>query len=570
MKRFDWWTQLCTDYRFVPLILILSLVLNLWGNHWGAPNFWHPDEVTSRTIEMVVNRRLNPDHFAYGGLHYYILAVGAVIPTFIQSLLFDPPPADRKTVAGNQWAEHQKARIISIARSISALMSTFVVCFTFIIGTILFDKRVGYLAALLLAVSMSFVAIAHFATVDAPANFWYWLSCLFALLIWKRGHRLWYILAGITAGFAIGTKIDRMMILFPLVLSYFLRGEKLQIRKLLLSLILVPASYILANPAVVLHFFEFLDGFTRDLFFNALRDGSAETPYLGILGDMKSGLGLPLLVAVLAGLAYGFCNLARRKNLAAIVWLLSTFVPYYLLFGSLHLPSWYVPFFFPPLLILVAYGCMDMVNVLPQRYTIAVKAMLATLVAYSFLNTLALVWQFSNDSRYQAAEWIEQAIPFNATIEIGPRGPIISKEKYRIVESVPDKEFYDFAGKWRDNLTHHRFYQTVRQTILDIEKSVGYRFGMPVRKQPYKAWFDYVAASNENSSKGLPNVIRAQVLQPDYVVLIEYLQRKRLASLMSPNSGHQLVAQFHFTDRFGLQPVFPFLNPRVYIFQRRA
>ena len=47
----------------------------------------------------------------------------------------------------------------------------------------------------LLTMSMSFVAIAHFATVDAPANFWYWLSCLFAVLIWKRGEGLWYVLA---------------------------------------------------------------------------------------------------------------------------------------------------------------------------------------------------------------------------------------------------------------------------------------------------------------------------------------------------------------------------------------
>jgi Dolichyl-phosphate-mannose-protein mannosyltransferase len=577
-KGFECWTQLFTDYRFLPPILILSLVLNLWGNYWGNPETWHPDEITKRAVTMVANRTLNPHEFRYGGLHYYILAVGAVIPVFVYSLLFDPPPAGLDTLARTQWKERQLTRISPIARAISALMSTSVVCFTFILGNILFNKRVGYLAALLLTVSMSFVAVAHFATVDSPANFWYWLSCLFALFVWKRGDRLWYVLAAITAGFAIGTKSDRVVILFPLVLSHLLRREKLQSRKLLLFVILIPGSYILANPALFVSFFEFLDGYAREMFFSALRGGPGETPYLGILGDMKSGLGLPLFVTSLAGLAYGLYSLACGKNLAVIVWLLSTFVPYYLLVGPIlfsqaagvPLPTWYPPFFFPPLLILAAYGCMDMINGLPQRYTIAVRAMLAALVVYSFLNTLTLVLQFSNDSRYQAAEWIEQAIPVNVTIELGPRGPIISKEKYRIVKSARDKESYDYVRIWRDNLIRHQLYQGVRQAILDLEKWVGYHFGTPVRKQAYVTWFDYMAASNEKSSNELPNMIRAQVLQPDYVVLIEHLHRTRLSTLKSPNSGHQLVAQFHFTDPFGFQPVFPFVNPPVYIFRREA
>ena len=83
-------------------------------------------------------------------------------------------------------------------------------------------------------------------------------------------------------------------------------------------------------------------------------------------------------------------------------------------------------------------------------------------------------------------------------------------------------------------------------------------------------WFDYIAASNQKSSNELPDIIRSQVLQPDYVVLIEYLQREKLSILNLPSSGYRLVARFHFTDGFGFQPVFPFVNPRVYIFQRKA
>jgi 4-amino-4-deoxy-L-arabinose transferase-like glycosyltransferase len=573
MIRYSTWRGYVADHRFLPLILIFSFVLNIWGNYWGSPKAWHPDEITNRTIKMVSDRTLNPHEFRYGGLHYYILALGAVIPVFVYSRLFDPAPAERDTLARAQWKDRQLVLITPIARAISALMATSVVCFTFVMGNILFSKRVGYLAALLLSVSMSFVAVAHFATVDSPANFWYWLSCLFALFIWKRGDRLCYILAAITAGFAISTKSDRLIILFPLMLSHFLRGEQLQYRKLVLFVVLIPGSYILANPTCFVSFFEFLDGYTREMFFSALRGAPGEKPYLGIVGDMKSGLGLPLFVSSLAGLAYGLYGLASGKNLAAILWLLSTFVPYYLFFGSIlfsqaaGVTSWYTPFFFPPLVILAAYGCMEMMNLLPQRYTTAVQAMLAAVLIYSFLNTIALVSQFSNDSRYKAAEWIEQTIPVNATIEMGPRGPVISKEKYRIVESAPDNEFYDFIRMWHENLTQHQLYQRVRQVVLHFEKWVGYHFGTEVRQQPYVTWFDYIAAANQKSQE-FANMTRDRVLEPDYIVLIGYLQRQKLSTLTSPTSDYRVVAQFHFTNAFGFQPVFPFVNPKVYVFQR--
>ena len=68
------------EFKLLFLVLLLSLVLNMWGSYWGTPDSWHPDEITERTITMVQNRTLNSHFFAYGSLHYYVLAVGAVLP----------------------------------------------------------------------------------------------------------------------------------------------------------------------------------------------------------------------------------------------------------------------------------------------------------------------------------------------------------------------------------------------------------------------------------------------------------------------------------------------------------
>jgi 4-amino-4-deoxy-L-arabinose transferase-like glycosyltransferase len=546
--------------------------MNLWGNRWGAPNFWHPDEILKHAIPMATNYTLNPHYFAYGGLHYSILIADAIAPVWIGSKFSDPRPDRLNTVADAQWKERQKIHIMVIARSISALMSTSVVYFTFMIATALFDKRVGHLAALLLALSMAFVGIAHFATVDAPANFWYWLSCLFALLIWKRGDRRWYLLAAFTAGLAIGTKVDRAVVIFPLLLSHLLRRDAAGSRALLWFLILIPVGFVLSNPALILSTFEFLDGFTRELFSNMhyMRwNPSPQTPFLQkLLANTRSGLGLPLFVTALAGLAYGLYALARNQRPAEMGWLLATFLPYCILFGTRMSAPWYVPLFFPPLMILAAYGYLALLSAMPQWYTWIPKAGIMAVVGYSFLYTLALVLQLSNDSRYQASQWIEQYVPTPASIETLGRGPVISKEKYHVTTVPPDKIFYDFVVPARDRLARDQTYQYLREAILAMEKWAG-RWGLPVRNQPYLAWSDSPLARFSEHPGVDPSGAEAVLKrQPDYVVVIEGVQQETLSVLSAPDSGYRLAAEFHFKNSFGIQPDFEFVNPKLYIFQR--
>ena len=550
------------DFKFLPLILLLSFALNLWGNRWGAPNLWHPDEVGQRALEMFGNREINPHHFAYGGLPYYVVWVGAIIPVKIYERFVDPPPGSIDTAAGKVWFERERGRVIQMARTISGIMSMLVVGMTFIVGATLFEKRVGYLAALFLSVAMGFVAIAHFSTVDAPANFWYWLSCLFALFIWKRGNLHWYVLAALTAGLAVGVKTDRLMILFPLLASHFLRREGWQWRKLLLGAVLIAIGFIIANPTFVLAPFEFLDGYTRDLFFNANRGVPGQTSYLKMVEFLRSGLGLPLFALAVVGIVYAIYQLIKRRNSAAIIWLLITIAPYFIIFGSKsEIAQWYLPFFFPALMVFAAHAAVGLLDSAPQRYAVAIKAAIASIFFYSLLHSFAMSWQFSNDSRYLAGEWIEQNVPAHSTIEMLSRGPVLSPGKYAIANPPPDREFYDFARSWRDNLSRDLTYQKIRQTILALEKWAG-GFGLPVRGQPYQAWFD-TFTNQYDSANGSQT-------PPDYVLLIEDLQFKTLTKLQKAESGYRLAAQFRYVNSFGIQPFFEFVNPPVYVFARKG
>jgi hypothetical protein len=454
--------------------------------------------------------------------------------------------------------------MIVIARTISALMSTAVVFFTYMIGQTLFNKRKGYLAALLLSVSMSFVAVAHFATVDSPANFWYWLSCLCGLLMWKKGDWRWYVFAAIAAGFSIGTKFDRLAVLFPLALSFFLRGETVEFRKVFTFMSLIVVGYVAANLAMFTSFFEFAEGFTRDLFYNALREVGEGSSHTQVLEDLASGLGLPLFVAVGCGLAYGLYDLARKKNVAGIVWLLATIVPYFFLFGSMGVQEWYLPFFFPALMILAAHACADVLSAIPNRYAYMANSAVIGLVLYCFLYTVAMDLQFSNDSRYLAAKWIDQNVPSNASIEVGERGPSLSDEKYRIVYSKRDAGAMDYALENRKKLESHALYNRVQETIFNLETWSGKVFGLQVRQRPYIAWFD-----NPHYRKEAPSEPQS-IFKADYVVLIQDLNARKIQELRAQGSGFGLAAWFHLASPFGLRPAFPFVNPPVYIFQRIA
>jgi Dolichyl-phosphate-mannose-protein mannosyltransferase len=543
-------------------IIAISLILNLWGIRWGAPASWHPDEITDRTIAMIADRSINPHHFAYGGLHYYVLGFGAVLPVYGLSVVFDPPPPKSDALARERWWQPRFVSMVVVARSISAILSTAVVFLTYLMGRILFDKQAGYLAALLLSISMSFVAVAHFATVDSPANFWYWLSCLFSLLIWKRGDWRWYVLAAVSAGFAIGTKFDRLLVLLPLAMAIFLRGERIQVRKVFVLVCIIAASYLLANPAIFTSFFEFADGFTRDLFYNALRQGGEGSSHEQVLQQLLAGLGLPLFAAAACGLAYVLWELARGKNVAAVIWLLTTVLPYFFLFGSSGVQEWYIPFFLPALMVLAARAWVDWLTAFSEQRAYLPKTVLVGVILYSFLYTVCLNLQFSNDSRYTAAKWLDTNVSRNATIALGERGPSLSKDKYRIVYSKRDEGQMDYALENRQNLERHSLYKRVRESILGFEAWTRHVFGFPIREKPYAAWFDIERARQLVPSES-PSSVEA-----DYVVLVEDLHPQKIQNLMASGSQHRIAARFHFVDFFGIEPRFPFVNPPVYIFQR--
>lgn len=556
----------------VILILVISFSLNLWGNRWGAPDYWHPDELTRSSISMFDKRTIMPPTFYYGGLHYYVLEAGAVLPARIYAKLLDPKPEESDPDSQADWEKRLRIRTFRIARGISAVMATIQVFLSCQIGSLLFGRTVGILAALFLGLSPYFIAISHFATIDTPANFWYWLSFFLALMSWKRKSDAWFSLACITAGLTVGVKIDRLVIIVPLFFSYLsMRKEGATNWNILKFTLFILAGYALANPAFLLSPFEFLDGTTRDLFFNMGRgDTGGSNSYIALLADMKSGMGVLTFLAAMASLVYSGWNFLIGKDRTETGWLLSSLLPYYLLIGSHLSMPWYAPFFFPGLAVFAAYGCKGLWDCFPPASRVAATMAVVVIIFSSALSSLSMVTQFPHDSRYLAAKWVDHHIPAGASIEMMTRGPDLSSQKYRIVR-VPEYKAFDdhlFAREWRDRLDRNTLYRAIRTKIVNAEQWMSSISGRPARRTQYKAWFDLEAerVAKEKTVTDSGNLPFAE--KTDFVILVGYMEGSRISALSLPTSGYRLLNTFQYHSPFGIPVRFPFVNPEIYVFSK--
>lgn len=552
-------------------IIIISMILNVWGNKWGAPDYWHPDELTRHSIKMLDKRSLNPGVFYYGNLHYCVLLTGAVIPARIYTKIFDPIPDKANLPAIKLWAKRLEARTIILARSISAIMAALQVLIVYFLGVCLFDKWIGLLSALFLAIFPYFIAIAHFATVDTAANFWYWFSCLLCLLYWKKGNKKWYVLASIVAGLAIGTKIDRIVILVPIFLSHLFYEKGLNLKPLISSLFFLTIGYIVATPMLFISFFEFIDGFSRDTFFNIMRGESGETSYIKIIYDIKNGMGLPMFIITISGIVFAVCKLLNKEKRKEIIWLFSCIMPYYFIVGSRFSIAWYVIFFYPVLAVFAAYLMVYLYKLSGYRYKILISFLSSSVVIYTLLCSITILLQFSYDSRYLSSRWIKENIPINASIEIGQRGPKINDKNYKIVKRSLALN-YDALEKfrlWGKRLDDHRAYKNIREIILNTERWAEKKIGITARKDPYVAWFDRAQANYKKDTKKKEEE-QIRTTDFDYIVLVDYLDNKKLRQLQKAESNYILVKNVHYKNPFGIKTQFSFVNPTVYIYKKKT
>ena len=279
----------------VAALVLGALGLRLWGFRHGLPFVYNADEnahFVAGAIGMF-GHTYNPNYFINPPGFTYLLHAAFALGF-----------GGRDGVSASYAAD--PSNVFALARALSGVLGAVAVGLLAWAGARLFDRRIGFVAAAVLAVAFLPVHYAHLALNDVPTLAPLCLALVGVGGVFARGRLLDYALAGVGLGFACATKYTGGIVLLPLLAAALVGRDQAVARRLgglALAGALALAAFLIANPFALLDFDSFRDGLSEQS--AASSDGGGKlglTASSGIvyyLGTTTWGLGwLPALAAL--------------------------------------------------------------------------------------------------------------------------------------------------------------------------------------------------------------------------------------------------------------------------------
>jgi 4-amino-4-deoxy-L-arabinose transferase-like glycosyltransferase len=403
----------------IAVVLAAALGLRAWGVRHGMPYAYNADENAHFVPGAIglFGHDLNPHYFVNPPAFTYLLH--AVFAVWF---------GGREGVS-DAYATDPEA-VFVVARLTAAVLGTIAVGLVYLTGARLFDRRVGLLAAAVMAVAFLPVFYGKLALNDVPALAPIVLSLWGTAGILRRGWALDHLIAGVGLGLACATKYTGGIVLLPLVTAALLadRPTGRTLRLLGLALLAAAVAFFVANPYSVLDFAAFRDGLQHQ--------SDAAGDELGKLGlghengwayyvwTITWGLGWAPALLALAGL--GFLVRDDRRALAVLAPAPLLFVAF---MGSQerYFGRWLLPVF-PIACLLAAYAVVQLVELAGARRPRLVPALAATGVVvlcgqgliYAVHSGLVMSRE---DTRNLTRSWLVAHVPERGRIVVEPVVP---------------------------------------------------------------------------------------------------------------------------------------------------
>lgn len=423
-------------YLLLMLVLVLGLALRLVGLGFGLPDLVYGDEVA------LVNHALgfgsgdmNPHWFEYPALMMYVLFV-------LYGLVY---AVGRLTgVWDSGWAFavsyfRDPTLLQTLSRSVSAFAGAASVWLVYCIGSRLFGRRTGLIAALILAVSPMHVEHSHYAVTDVPMTCLALLAIFLALRSWEAGNLRGMLVAAFIGGLAGATKYPGLAAIPAVAAAPLLLWKGRQNRLAVAAGCCVAglAGFAIGAP------YTFLDWgtFTAGMRFQSNLVGQVghlgfENASSGFINHIRYSLVSATSVPVLAMAAMGLV-IAIRKQPLRTLWLLIFPALVYVVIGSQKTQFGRYAL---PLVPFVALFCGALWGWLWERAEAACRSALQRTLAQAALSILvaAAVYPMlissvsgsltftATDTRTRSRRWIETHIPQGSPIAISRAGPALT------------------------------------------------------------------------------------------------------------------------------------------------
>ena len=420
----------------IILILIGGFGLRIVGINVGLPDTPDPREtIIAQDVLNLIHLTAPPDTYNWPGTawFYTIAAVGKLL-----------------SLVGLHLTE---TRVILLARCINVLLSTATLWFTYSIGQYAGSRRIGQIAAGLLAVSMLHATNeSRFALVDIPATF---CVTLFLYLVARtrfssKSFTPWAAMwLGIALGTGFAVKFTTIFVCLSLVA--FIGSD--HFHKRIATIIGVSAlTFTLLCPYWVIDLLSpTWNLFFQDFWYEATHYhkghfgliSTAESGwlqrfiYLWVL--LKWGMGLPLALLAVVSILRSLVSLKNRTSeFRPLEILLLTFVIPYLLFIGAHKVKFtrHLLILYPALTLFAAIALANLSKIthnsslllVPEtrkRYAILGKwrggVIVGIVILYSFVYTAAFASvMLAQPTRLAASEWIAAHIPPEEAIASAP------------------------------------------------------------------------------------------------------------------------------------------------------
>jgi hypothetical protein len=453
-------------WLLLSLILAAGLLLRAWGIAFGLPFEYHVDERSYLSPAWLLEKGqvdllLGPFSFIVFIEHQLLQLLAPLLNSLALPPYFDLSGITSQTI------------FFLLGRLTSVLLGTATAVPVYLIGSKLWDRKVGLVAALFLAISFIHVRDSHYGVPDVTGTFLVAMAGYYATMVSPNSRLYYYVLAGIFAGLAISTRMVSLLIFVPIVLYHafpiqingraqagllggrdFAAPSKLLWRhvsgiwqwfwanvmtsRLVLTVGVAGLTCIVSMPQMILRPIDFARGFYDQFQLGQLggfgrHQVDDATGWIFYLKTLRWGIGDLLLVLSIAGVVMLFIRRSKRP-----IFLFSFPLLYFVLMGRTgHFFARYAMPLVPFLaLAAAAFLCFVLSGLrLPRKYT-TLLAVGATLIVvahplYSSLQHDVLLTR--EDSRTIAKEWIEEHIPEGSLIAVEWHTPPLAT----VAEPIP-------------------------------------------------------------------------------------------------------------------------------------
>lgn len=398
-------------------IVVLAAAMRIWGIEYGLPHpLARPDEerITDKALRMLSDHTLGPGEFVYPSAQKYLGAAALEVHFGILRVSGQA----RTTAEFIEWVSVVHPRLYyRTCRLVSVLTGVGTVVLIFALGRWLSgQRRVGLMAALLVAVAYLHVRDSHFATVDVTMTFFTTLCLLLALHALRTGRTSVFAAAGLAAGLAAATKYNAYVVGVAIPVAAWGRARahpderRAAAAWLLAGAASAVAGFLIGVPFAIRERARMLDTITATA--AALYAGDGPTAFrVHLVDSLPGGLGWPLYLAGLAGIA----RAAWRRRSEDAVWLAFALV-WYLVIGPVR---WVVPRYVLPLVPLFAVAAASLVSDLSARSRPLAAVAVVLLAAPTLWRSIQYDFIASRaDTRVLAADWIAENVPAQSRIAL--------------------------------------------------------------------------------------------------------------------------------------------------------